>query len=365
MIVLNSVLWFLYNRMDVMKTDLLIKLVADFYDDKEIEEAKKLLFQHLSSQRNVKRKGENKKDMNLKDILEILHSLEVPNELQTSDQNSDSLIFATANCMFPSIDVKNIDAGSIMTDIISLKKDVQQMKQEKVENKKLSEQITEIRSMLSELSALTKKKNASKSWKEDNVAPNFEPPQKSSVELDMNQMKPGPSWHFQGCNEDSKANNKPSYSDQVKKSNFPGKQKSKSMDCTEEEENNKNWQLVKKRKKPQLGKLSGSSLKIAPRRLLPADLFISRLSPETSERDLNDFVKLQFSHATDIVCTKLKTRFDTYSSFRITMTGISFKDSLNPENWPDGVLIKRFFLPSENELKKAVETEKTEVKIIE
>ena len=38
-----------------MKTDLLLKLVTEFYGDKDIEEAKKLLFQHLPSHQNVKR----------------------------------------------------------------------------------------------------------------------------------------------------------------------------------------------------------------------------------------------------------------------------------------------------------------------
>ena len=86
---------------------------------KDIEDAKSLLFDKLPSQRNVKSKGDNKKEMNLKNILQALHSL--PNEKQQSDHDADCLIFATANCHFPSLEVKNIDAGTIVTDIVSLK----------------------------------------------------------------------------------------------------------------------------------------------------------------------------------------------------------------------------------------------------
>jgi len=326
--------------MDIMKTDLLMKLVAEYYDGKDIEDAKKLLYQHLSD-RNVKRKGENKTEMNLKDILEMLHSLPQPNEKQSSEEKSESLIFATATCNFPSLDIKNIDAGSIVTDIISLKQEVKQMREEKHQNQVLSEQMTEIRSMVSELSALTKKKNSAKLLLTDN----------SDSVLNCSTT----SWYGQTFNEGSEVvvHNKPLYSDQVKKFKVPEKQKPKTMSLPDVGKDGKDWEIVKKKKKLQLGKLSGSSLKTVPRRLLPADVFVSRLNPETSENDTTQFVKLQFPQVTDVICTKLKTKFDTYSSFKITLSGINFKDSLNPDCWPNGVLIKRFYSPSANQSDEA------------
>ena len=44
------------NRMDLVKTDLLMKLVGEYYEDKEVEDAKALLFDKLPFQRNVKKK---------------------------------------------------------------------------------------------------------------------------------------------------------------------------------------------------------------------------------------------------------------------------------------------------------------------
>ena len=47
--------------------------------------------------------------------------------------------------------------------------------------------------------------------------------------------------------------------------------------------------------------------------------------------------------ASDITCEKLKTKWETYASFKISMTGISFKDSLDKQNWPEGIFVKRFY----------------------
>ena len=70
MIILNSILWHLYNR---LKTDVLISVITQFYSDKKVEEAKKVLFENFISLSIIKRKGENKTEMNLKDMLELLH----------------------------------------------------------------------------------------------------------------------------------------------------------------------------------------------------------------------------------------------------------------------------------------------------
>ena len=64
----------MYNRMDLVKTDLLMKLVGEYYEDKDIEDAKSLLFDKLPPQCNVKRKADYKKEMNLKDILQALYT---------------------------------------------------------------------------------------------------------------------------------------------------------------------------------------------------------------------------------------------------------------------------------------------------
>ena len=333
----------MYNRMDLVKTDLLMKLVGEYYEDKDVEDAKSLLFDKLPSQRNVKRKRDNKKKRNLKDILQALHSL--PNEKQQSDHDADCLVFATANCHFPSLEVKNIDAGTIVTDIVSLKQEVKELKEEKYQSQKLSDQMTELRSMVSELSALTKK-NFRKKYPAftNSLDPASNPNCSNSEPKEATENKPSPSWYVQTLNENSQENDqsKALYSEKVEESGNSIGEKSKPM--AKEVNNDKSWETIKK--KTHLAKLSGFSLKTVSRRLLPADVFISRLNPDTSESDMTYFVKLLFPQATNVTCTELKTKFDSYSSFRIVLNGINFKDSSNPESWPSGVLIQRFYSPA-------------------
>ena len=73
-------------------------------------------------------------------------------------------------------------------------------------------------------------------------------------------------------------------------------------------------------------------------------MFATRFHPETSEDEITSFVASQFSGAKDIKCKKLKTKFDSYSSFRISISSISFKDSLGVENWPEGIFVKRYYV---------------------
>ena len=146
---MNSVLWFLYNRMDCMKADILIKAVAHFYTDKDVKDAKNELFKHFPDVRNVKRAGDGKREVNIKDILERLHCI--------TEDNDKSLKFVIETCHFPSLNLKDIDTYSMMEEFYALKKEVLQLKNDSSSEKNISEQIAKLRCMVSELSALYKK----------------------------------------------------------------------------------------------------------------------------------------------------------------------------------------------------------------
>ena len=46
-IVINPVLWFINHRMKLLRLDLLLKLLLDYYSDDEIEKAKDELYNHF------------------------------------------------------------------------------------------------------------------------------------------------------------------------------------------------------------------------------------------------------------------------------------------------------------------------------
>ena len=150
MIFLNSILWYLDNRMDCMKTDILIGVITHIYSDKEVEEAKKVLFENFTFHRIIKRKCENKTEMSLKDMLELLHV--------TSSNPQPEVTFAAASYNFPPLDFKNINSDTIISNLQASKNEVRDLQQESVSNKTLSNQLAEVRSMVSKLSALSKRK---------------------------------------------------------------------------------------------------------------------------------------------------------------------------------------------------------------
>ena len=68
------------------------------------------------------------------------------------DDPSSKPIYATATCNFPPVDVKNIDSLTIVHD-----EEIKSLQKKSSAVQQLSDQLAEIRCMVSELSALTRK----------------------------------------------------------------------------------------------------------------------------------------------------------------------------------------------------------------
>ena len=72
-------------------------------------------------------------------------------------------------------------------------------------------------------------------------------------------------------------------------------------------------------------------------------LFVTRLKPETTPTDIQNYVKEQFN--VDASCEKLETKFDSYSSFKISCVCDSIDKFYDSENWPQNILVRRFYEP--------------------
>lgn len=70
---------------------------------------------------------------------------------------------------------------------------------------------------------------------------------------------------------------------------------------------------------------------------------VSKLDPKTTETQLEDFLKqLVVEPRVEAIKSKYP---EIYSSFKITIKEADVPSILNPSNWPDGVIVNRFFLP--------------------
>jgi len=92
------------------------------------------------------------------------------------------------------------------------------------------------------------------------------------------------------------------------------------------------------------------------------DLFISRLHPQHAESMIKECVQDALTLCSSdekcrdakIACEKLPTKYDFYSSYRVTVTvdSVIFRDAIeglmSNEVWPSGLLVRRFFIKKNN-----------------
>lgn len=88
------------------------------------------------------------------------------------------------------------------------------------------------------------------------------------------------------------------------------------------------------------------------------NVFVTRLAIETTENDLLEYTTGMISDSCNctaddlsVKCTKLPTKYDTYSSYhiQIRLSASSFSTAIEcmmlGDNWPEGVLVRRYFVP--------------------
>ena len=314
---------------------MLCKLITQYYKSDEIECARDLLFDHFPEEhrprhlRKKVRQGTQKLENTVKDMVDVMHELSVT-------RNFTPPTFVTATSNFPSLDIGNVDAVAMTVEISEMRQEIAQLKQERNSEK---EALIEIKKLLMNIQEVVNLKEVgvgtfSNSSTLDEVIQNKSLPSamhskasyattlKNAIGLPRNDVVP------QGISDDSGC-----------------------LLALESASLSKNliqndWNTVKRPKpknKPKIGKKFNASLKVVKNYHKPAEVFVSRFHPDTSEQEVQEYVCSQFSDASDITCEKLKTKWDSYASFKISMTGISFKDSLDIENWPEGIFVKRFY----------------------
>jgi hypothetical protein len=104
----------------------------------------------------------------------------------------------------------------------------------------------------------------------------------------------------------------------------------------------KNNKTGRKFRTPMYGVLNSSSLPVVSKRVKTKALFVSRFSTEVSAHDVENSLKEQLK-LSSIVCTKLKTKFNTYASFHISVTEDDIPLIHNTGVWPDRCLIAPFY----------------------
>ena len=139
MATITSILWYISINIDCTTTDLLVKVVPEYYSESDILNVKKELFEKVmingKTQTLIKRQGDNSHDKNVNNILEFLHLLDIC----MKDDPSSKLMYATATCNFPAVDVKNIDDLTKVYDLNLVKEKIKSLKQKSSAVQQLSD----------------------------------------------------------------------------------------------------------------------------------------------------------------------------------------------------------------------------------
>ena len=98
--------------------------------------------------------------------------------------------------------------------------------------------------------------------------------------------------------------------------------------------------MEKRCRSSRIGRIKQSDLKVVEK---PVNIFVSRFHQDALESEIKQFAQTQFKSATTVMVEKLKIKFDSYSCFKISIAGVPANECLDLEQWPTGILVKKFF----------------------
>jgi uncharacterized coiled-coil protein SlyX len=346
----NAVLCYLIHKMDIVTQDLLVKITSEFYTDGEIESAKDVLFKCVPSHRNIKRKGCEKRAQNIVDMLSVLHKT-----------NSDSLpMFGVFDLSrLPPLDMNSIDVTNVTKEIKQLKTNMRdcesQVKHSKIEeiSKDMINMKISMSKMETQLAAVVTmlQEDEKKVPKQVPIELKLPPPverltpsrilPQTPVYLKPSQDPEGP-----GARQKQKAIKQQAesmYSHVLKR---PPKLVLSKPDTPNEDSPNvkvdEAFKTVtyKKRRRQNLvvGKAGQTGLSSKGRFV---SLFVSRLEPDIEAEKIQTYIKSKFNVTFE--CEKLKTKYDSYASFKLQGFCVDPSVFYKAENWPENILVRRFF----------------------
>ena len=104
----NSVLFFLYDKVDVINQEDLICICASFYSDEEVREAKRILYRLLRRDGDLIERRADARKKNLSDMLSLL----------TTETITDVKFCVTNTRRLPPVAIDHIDAAALLKNVM-------------------------------------------------------------------------------------------------------------------------------------------------------------------------------------------------------------------------------------------------------
>lgn len=304
-LVLNDILCFLASRIDSLTQPVLVKAISDTYEYDEIVKAKDVLFDNCSKTASAKKrkwrngghKGTNKIPDTINDVIGWLHDL-------SADEIPD---FVSRGLKVPPVDAKNFDLSAVLIELRTLSSKV-----DKIQN---------MQCLIDELQLEIAKMKSNLNDQLNNDFPILVP---DTPVFSSCQSCTVPKTLFSDVVNATPVQIRPTTT--LRAAPIPQRQG------------------IKKQMKAIIGNATKFVDKLTSvRTYRPLHIFVTRLSPLTECDDIVSFMKSE--HEKDVTCEKLKTKFDTYSSFKVSTTYEHSELVMSPDSWPKGILIRKYFEP--------------------
>ncbi|XP_066304486.1 uncharacterized protein [Branchiostoma lanceolatum] len=315
--------------MDTTPNDIIVKVCCETYTEEDIETSKKLVHGLCSPpDRYKKRRGADRCSSNMLDILEVLHSTP-PTEVP---------MFASVKLHLPAVDLTNFDVSLCLQEVRMVRQEMAVIREASQDNFRLRSEFTKamednarsVENMESELASLRAEVQQLRDIKFDHMkdVPISQECRSYATVLSQDKSAPPPTPRLTGK--------------QRQLTVAPTTTLASSPARPSVTDGNSGFTQVRRRRRGKaiVGRASnkGSLVVAKPR---PVEVFVSRLSVETSAESLTQFLHDNEMELVD--CEKLVTRFGSYASFKLVIGKADSEKILSPDFWPSGILVRKFY----------------------
>ena len=323
-VIINELLCYMLCKIDSVPIDVLVKLVGENFSDDEVEAAKGLLCDHVDESIRVgKRRGQEKKKMNLEGIAKMLIEC---------DRDQLPKFVALDLTKLPPITVDCIDVSALMRK--------QQLMD--IEMSTMKEMIQDILKVTADTSKRVEEAITSKSHSD------IGPQDSSASPVSTSSPQTTKMTYADVVQDGSSSPCKSEWitANRAKRGKPPAPRSSTAASgapalCAPVATGVKAPSQTAKSSAVVGAKKSGTIRAVATVKRF--SMFMSRLPPGTGEDAVRSYV-LEQSGAETVTVEKLSTRFDSYESYRLDAINPPAEvNLLDPQLWAEGLIVRRFF----------------------
>ena len=295
----NELLCYVFNNMDQVVHDSLVKVCTDFYDTKAIETAKRVPYSCAAvidcGVRHQRRQGPSKDKANMEDILLAFHRCSDLPEFVASDLSR-----------LPPLSMHNIDFAHLLHEFQGMRAEMTKLRGE-VKLVKVNTQVPQRDGPWSKLNKVASAVNIICPWWSTCLQRLWKSPQRR---LPRRRMPP-------------KVVKRAVVSSETCEPEPVGNQ--------QHDESDEDGFTRVSRKRPARAK---------PKAVIGTKCGVSLKA--RSGRFVCVFVMMD-SHKLATKCTQLTTKHDSYASYKVEVMCDNVAELYNPEKWPTGVYLRKFF----------------------